>query len=182
MTEQEYKREWYLKNKERIAEDRKKFREEHKLEISKKKAEWYQKNRERILEKRKKDYSENKDSILGRNAIYRNNNKSKIAETSKVYRERNKEILSEKHAKYRQSKEGRAVYLAYNYKVQDLKHGRGESTITPQWIIENIFTKHCAYCGQTDWRKLGCDRIDNTKPHTEDNVVCSCGKCNVKKH
>lgn len=43
--------------------------------------------------------------------------------------------------------------------------------------MENIFAKPCAYCGETDWTQLGCHRIDNSKPHTIDNVVCCCRKC-----
>lgn len=80
------------------------------------------------------------------------------------------------------TKEGRAYNLADNYKRMDKKHHRGESTITPKWIEENIFTSKCYWCGEDDWKQLGCDRIDNNKPHTPDNVICSCGRCNLKRN
>lgn len=83
--------------------------------------------------------------------------------------------------KWHSSKEGRANNLANAYKQLDKNARRGESTITPQWIIDNIFTSKCYWCGETDWRLLGCDRMDNNKPHTPDNVICSCGKCNNKR-
>lgn len=56
------------------------------------------------------------------------------------------------------------------------------NNITSKWIVENIFSgQKCVYCGDQDWTHLGCDRIDNTKPHTPDNVVCSCGLCNIER-
>ena len=84
-------------------------------------------------------------------------------------------------AKKRLTLIGRAEYLETNYKRLDKESNRGESTITAEWIVENIFTQPCHYCGETDWKKLGCDRINNTLPHTPENVVPCCGKCNVKK-
>lgn len=84
-------------------------------------------------------------------------------------------------AKKRLTLIGRAEYLEINYKRLDKENNRGESTITAEWIVENVFSKPCHYCGETDWRKLGCDRINNTLPHTPENVVPCCGKCNVKK-
>ena len=79
------------------------------------------------------------------------------------------------------SKGGRANNLANAYKQLDRNARRGESTITPQWIMDNIFTSKCYWCGETDWRELGCDRILQHLPHTPDNVICSCGKCNVER-
>ena len=75
----------------------------------------------------------------------------------------------------------RAYKLAYNYYKKDEKYNRGECTLTAQWIVDNIFTKPCHYCGETDWTKLGCDRIDNSLPHTPDNVVPCCKPCNDKR-
>lgn len=80
------------------------------------------------------------------------------------------------------TKEGRAYRMARNYTEADKKFKRGESTITPEYIIENIFTSKCYWCGETDWTKLGCDRIDNNLPHTPNNVICSCVDCNTKRN
>ena len=53
--------------------------------------------------------------------------------------------------------------------------------ITPEWIVDNLFSGQvCVYCGESNWKKLGCDRMDNTFGHTPDNVVCSCLSCNSK--
>ena len=75
---------------------------------------------------------------------------------------------------------GRASTLIGGYKRDDKKHERGECTLTPQWIVENIFSKPCAHCGKTGWDVIGCNRLDNSKPHTEDNVEPCCEECNIR--
>ena len=47
-----------------------------------------------------------------------------------------------------------------------------------KWIVDNIYSKTCTHCGESDWHKLGCNRLDNTKPHTKDNVEPCCQHCN----
>ena len=74
--------------------------------------------------------------------------------------------------------ESRAVYLLSNYKRNDKRHNRGEGDLTSQWIIENIFTKPCVHCGKEGWQIIGCNRLDNSKPHTMDNVEPCCMDCN----
>jgi len=75
----------------------------------------------------------------------------------------------------------RANNLICAYSAADRKSNRGECTLTPEWIIENIFPKPCFYCGETGWEIMGCDRIDNSKPHTPNNVVPCCFNCNCKR-
>lgn len=75
----------------------------------------------------------------------------------------------------------RAKRLVYSYKRQDEKKKRGECTLTALWIRDNIFPHACFLCGESDWTKIGCDRIDNSKPHTEDNVRPCCAHCNKTK-
>ena len=83
--------------------------------------------------------------------------------------------------KYLRTKKGRAHNLVCSYKQQDKINGVGECTLTPEWIVENIFSgQKCAYCDETDWHKLGCNRLDNSKPHTPDNVEPCCLPCNAK--
>lgn len=82
---------------------------------------------------------------------------------------------------YRKTPKGRASCLLHGYKRSDVNNNRGECTLTVEWIINNIFSKPCHYCGETDWLKIGCDRIDNSKPHTPDNVVPCCKDCNNER-
>ena len=76
--------------------------------------------------------------------------------------------------------EERAQRLCEAYKKIDDKKGR-DNDLTYDYILKHIFTSTCNKCGESDWHKLGCDRIDNTKGHLQNNVVCACRKCNVKR-
>lgn len=87
---------------------------------------------------------------------------------------------------WRNQQWGKAVTMYNRYIRKDREYGRigdelPEDYINPQWIIENIFTKPCAHievCGCMDWRKLGCNRLDNSKPHIKSNVEPCCKECN----
>lgn len=112
-------------------------------------------------------YLKNKERLLVKNKQYYENNKKRILEICGNYTKN-----------YRKTKMGRAVLLCYDYKRHDKEHNRGEGNLTAQWIVDNIFTQPCAHCGETDWTKLGCNRLDNSKPHTTENVEPCCKKCN----
>lgn len=107
--------------------------------------------------------------------------KQRKKEYNAIWRAEHSEYLKEYKAEYNKTPMGRAVYLVNSYQKADKKYNRGECTLTAQWIIDNIFNKPCHYCGETDWRKMGCDRIDNSLPHTPENVVPCCFECNSKR-
>ena len=122
------------------------------------------------------------------NREYRKANKERIAEYYKAnkdkiaeYYQTNKDMITEQQAEYRATPMGRAANLISSYRQEDKKYNRGECTLTAQWMVDNIFTSKCHWCGETDWTKLGCDRIDNSKPHTPDNVNPCCEECNKKR-
>ena len=154
-------REYYQANKERIAE----YRQTHKEQKKEYNKEYYQANKERITEQKKDYYQANK-------------------ERRKEYNQANKERGKGYQKKYYSTPLGKANNLARTYKRSDRKKGFDPSNnVTSKWIIENIFSgQSCIYCGDSDWTHLGCDRIDNSKPHTPDNVICSCGLCNIERN
>ena len=83
---------------------------------------------------------------------------------------------------YIKTPRGRANNLLCGYRASDEKYNRGECTLTADWIVENIFSgQKCVYCGESDWKKLGCDRIDDSLPHTPENCQPCCWKCNNQK-
>lgn len=87
----------------------------------------------------------------------------------------------EKRDEYNSTPYGRATNLLTTYRQSDRKYNRGECTIDAQWIVDNVFSGQCChYCGETDWTKLGVNRIDNSKPHTPDNCEPCCGRCNKR--
>lgn len=75
----------------------------------------------------------------------------------------------------------RASYLAKDYRREDKKRNRGKCTLTAQWIYDNILFKPCAHCGKEGWDIIGCNRLDNSKPHTVDNVEPCCKDCNTSE-
>jgi hypothetical protein len=54
-----------------------------------------------------------------------------------------------------------------------------ENDLTKEFIAAEI-AKGCAYCGESTVR-MTLDRIDNTKGHTQDNVVPACIRCNYTR-
>lgn len=93
--------------------------------------------------------------------------------------EERKQRKADYQRRYRKTKMGRAINILQRYKQSDAETGRGECTLTAQWIVENIFTKPCSHCGKTGWNIIGCNRLDNSKPHTPDNVEPCCKECNI---
>ena len=168
-------------------------------EESKKRNAWYKKYYDRhIEEKREKHrqyYWDNRDQLLQKGKEKRATNKKqprsleekRIAnlEAQKRYRAAHKVELQKKNKencrKYYNTFSGRSRNLVHKYTQSDIEENRGDCTLTPVWIVENIFTSSCVYCGDSDWKHLGCDRIDNTLPHTPENCVCSCGICNIDR-
>lgn len=151
--------------------------EERKAARRESQRKYYQNNKEKILERHADYYQNNKEKI----AEYYQNNKEKITERKIEYYQNNKEKILEQIAAYRLTPFGRASNLVGTYKQNDERYNRGECTLTPEWIVEHIFNEPCHYCGKPDWHELGCDRIDNSLPHTPDNVVPCCWECNIKK-
>lgn len=92
------------------------------------------------------------------------------------------EELKKQHKKnWRNTPYGRATYLITNYRNMDKLCGfDNPCNITAQWIVDNILSKPCSHCGKTGWKEIGCNRLDNSKPHTPDNVEPCCMLCNVE--
>lgn len=100
----------------------------------------------------------------------------------KQWYQENKEQRTEQMKQYGKTQLGRAKYLKHGYDQKDSDRGFStDQNIDEDWIIKHVFGSSCIYCGESDWTKLGCDRIDNTKGHTPDNVVCSCWDCNKER-
>ena len=87
---------------------------------------------------------------------------------------REHKIYCKNYAKNRY-RNNRNAHLLINYKRKDRIRNR-EFDLTLKWFVDNIVNKICFYCGST--KHLGCDRVDNTKGHTKDNVIPCCVDCN----
>lgn len=109
-------------------------------------------------------------------------NKEKKSEYDKQRYIEKKEHIQSQKKEYKSTPNGRASYLLGQYNVNDKRHGRGKGDLTAQWIVENILFKPCAHCGKTGWEIIGCNRLDNSKPHTKDNVEPCCKECNCLEY
>ena len=74
----------------------------------------------------------------------------------------------------------KASKMISSYKHKDKINGVSICDMDINWMILNILTKPCVYCG--DINRVGADRIDNKKGHTKDNVVPCCYECNCAKN
>ena len=165
----EYNRKRYQTNREKILEQKKQYNQANKEKLAEYKKEYYQANKEKIKEQRK-EYDRK----------YYQKNKEKCLEQMKKWRETNKEKFLEYLKEYYKTPIGRASMLLSGYNKSDKKANRGKGDLTAKWIVENIFSKPCKYCGKEGWDVIGCNRIDNSKPHSKDNVEPCCRDCNVK--
>ena len=166
------------KDPEKRKEYHRKYKELHKEELALKNAEYRERNQEIIKEKQKQRYYENHQESLNKKLKYREAHRKELAAYSKQYVADHKEHVQEYYKKRISTKEGRANNLVHGYKHADKVKDR-EFNLSDEWIVDNIFSgQSCIYCGESDWHKLGTDRIDNTKGHTVDNVVPCCMKCN----
>lgn len=164
MTEEQKKKyfhEYYLRNKEKLKAKAKEYAEKNRDIVREKERNRYQKNKEQISERSKKYYQEHKEKIKER--------------VNNYYAENKEDVLRSR----RETQMGRANNLVTAYNQQDKIMGRGKGDLTAKWVVENIFSKPCAHCGKTGWQVIGCNRLDNSKPHTMDNVEPCCFDCNI---
>ena len=96
----DYQKEYHIKNKEKIAKQRKEYREQEQTKEKWKEyqKEYHIKNKEKIAKQRKEYREKNKDKMKE----YREKNKDKIKKQSKEYKENNKEHLQMKRKEYRE--------------------------------------------------------------------------------
>ena len=189
-------KERYIADRDRRLEALKQYRKEHGEEVRQKDREYYARNAEKKREQKRqsrlnnkeqtkiisKRYREtHKETVKGRLKAYYENNRERLLDYAKEYRDTNRDTRIKKQREYFSTKKGRAKNILAQYKRKDMSLGL-ETNITDEWIIKNIFSgQKCVYCGENDWKRLGCDRIDNSVGHTEDNCICACGLCNIER-
>ena len=119
-----------------------------------------------------------KDAIRKQKAEYYQAHKDKIAE----YRQANKDKIAEYYDPQK-NQLGWAKMMVNGYRKMDRERGFDTSqTISAEWFLKNIAYRKCAHCGKQGIGLIGCNRLDNTKGHTIDNVEPCCFKCNLKEN
>ena len=76
-----------------------------------------------------------------------------------------------------------AKRMVNGYRHMDRERfGYDSKTITAEWFLEHIAYQPCAHCGKQGIGLIGCNRLDNTKGHTIDNVEPCCQSCNFSQN
>lgn len=172
------KRAWYRNNTESARRSAKKSRLKHKEKRSAACKDYYLKHRDALLEYareyNKKWYARNKvrrsEQIKAYSKAHRADN---VRRTQKYIQNNKQKFLDYRHSYNRTTGAG---YLSYKNHAK--KRDR-EFTITLGEFSELIL-KPCHYCGE-DKKRIGVDRIDNTKGYTLDNCAPCCKLCNYMK-
>jgi hypothetical protein len=104
----EWNKQYQEANKERIDKYSKQYREANKEQINARRREEYQADAEKVLEYQKQYYKANKEQILERRKQqYHEANKEKIIEQKKQYYEANKKQIIERNKQYRDANKDR---------------------------------------------------------------------------
>ena len=139
-------------------------------------------------DKRAKDglRSECKQCNKATQAEYYKANKEKKATYDAEYYQSNKEKIAEYYASYynpQKNQLGWAKRMVAHYRQMDRDRGFDDKdTISVEWFLQNIAYQPCAHCGKQGIGLIGCNRLDNTKPHSIDTVEPCCFKCNCKEN
>lgn len=145
----------------------------------------YNKNKEKIIEIVKQHYNDNKEKRLEYAKQYILDNKEKLAEYSKQYYKEHKKQILEYYKKRHLTLIGYCNSVRNSNISEDRKYGRiGEEIPINYPTIEDymeLLQQPDFYDGkQYNFTEMGLDRIDNSKPHTLDNIV-PCSTVNNRK-
>lgn len=172
------KRAWYHKDVERNREVARKSYERNKEKVLQRNKIWRDKNKESLKEsssiRSKKWYEENKDRNKKNGTIWKEANQEKIKEIKKRFARNHPEKLKLDGFIYRQKLEGRFSSVKNSAKRRNYPF-----ELTPE-EYRSIVSKSCTYCGE-DEKKIGVDRVDNTKGYTKENSTSCCTTCNMMK-
>lgn len=153
--------------KKKKAEYDKIYRAKNKEKQRKQKHEWYL-----LHKKEKQEYD----------ADYRKTHVEERKKVKAAWNKKNKAQQSAYNKEFYNTIPGMAARRRNHYLADDKEKGFNTAqTITAEWIAENILTASCIYCHDAEPYHLGCDRIDESKGHTPDNVVCACPVCNWER-
>lgn len=103
-----------------------------------------------------------------------------------IYRKTHKDKIAEYYAEHYDPKThpmNWAKSMVAQYRRMDRERGFDDSkTITAEWFLEHIAYRQCVHCGKQGIGLIGCNRLDNTKGHTIDNVESCCKSCNSREN
>lgn len=194
----EKRKEYQLKNKEKIAKKKKKYYEENKDIFLKKrkkycidnkelvkqqKRNYYLKNQESVKQKTKDYYRENIEQVKIKSKEYRDNNFEILKEKKKQYNKDNIEAVRARHKKYMQTEKGKIIAKNMKHIRRTAEKNGDVTTKQLKELYQN--TKVCYWCNCS--LKNNDIHLDHYVPiakgglHTISNLVLACSSCNKSK-
>lgn len=172
------KREWHHKNIEKVKISAKKSREKHKEQRKLDAKLWLEKNKEHSRqyhkEYHKEWYQKNKVKRDSQNVQWAKNNPEKVRVIKDNFSKNHPDVTKKYLKDYQVTLKGKyrtmkGSGLKRNYEVK----------ITFD-EFSKIVSDPCSYCGENE-KRIGIDRIDNTKGYTLENSAPCCTICNMMK-
>lgn len=174
----EQKRNWYHQNLEKAKAISKKSREKHKEKRKLGTKIWLEKNREYSKEYHKKYHQEwyrrNKEKRDIQNIQWQKDNPDKVKAIKENFKRNNPDITKKYLKDYQITLKGKYRTM----KGSGLKRNYEVSINLEEF--EKIISQPCVYCGEKE-KRIGIDRIDNSKGYTLENSAPCCTLCNMMK-
>ena len=188
----EYKKQYRVKNREKIVASKKEYYEKNKESIHEKTRQWREENKEHIKEYSKRYAQENREKRvkwnqewLDRNPWYkgkwkkdnevlvkrynkkwRNDNIEHVKQYTLTYRLNNRERFIE----YEQRRRAKKRNLPYTLKLKDWEQ------------IQEDFDYKCAYCGEEKiLEREHFIPLNKGGEYTHNNIIPACKNCNSSK-
>jgi hypothetical protein len=183
----EYKRQWYLKNKERMKAAAATRYQANKEDIRNKQKEYYNAKKDKICNKVKEYQKSNKARVDEYKRQWYTENKAYVAKKASERYEANKDEISKKASIYRKS-HGAIKSKLNRHRDEDIKKGR-DFNITYDYVKELLEEQgnECAQCftevklswtDKYDPAQFSINRIKNKYGHIVGNVEICCLQCN----
>lgn len=166
-----YRREYYLANKERSAEQSRQWREENHQRHLGNKRRWYWENQDRAAAYWQEYYFQNSVRL---------NRRSREIYYPKAYKKKRKLII-ERVKKWRQENPGTVRVIRMRYRVRR-KNASGDFTAEEWETLCEKYGRKCLACGKR--RKLTVDHVvalSNGGTNDISNIQPLCGPCNSSK-
>ena len=197
------KKEYYQSNKDAILKKNAEYYQAHKEEKKVYQAQYCKKNKQANAQKQAEWHQENTDvdtktkrcpkcgRVLPITEFHKDNSrKNGVQSSCKDCQKAMKAEWYNQHPTYdteRCDPQTHPLNWAKNmvngYRRQDRVNGFGDKdTISLDYFIQHIANEPCAHCGTQGYGLIGCNRLDNTKGHTIDNVEPCCPSCNFSQN
>ena len=150
------------KDKNKLKEYQKTYREKHKEKLADYAKTHYEQNKENILSSRKEYnkqyYEQNKENILKKTKEYNVQNKNRISLYSKQYYEKNRESILQYQCNW-----------AKKNRFQCTERLKKNRKLRSDWLLELKSTLCCIICGERD---ECCLDFHHRNPNEKEDLVC----------